>query len=107
MISGETGQKRDWDRERSLFLPGARLIPTSKAPGSVDRDTKTPLQVLDVEGYIAGVESFFEKERLLREGDRAQDRSNPGIVTRWSTYTNRAIVRMIRSRSCAGSTAFN
>ncbi|HYY97557.1 MAG TPA: hypothetical protein VE642_03150, partial [Pyrinomonadaceae bacterium] len=29
VISGPAGQKRDWDRMRSLFVPGARLIPTS------------------------------------------------------------------------------
>ena len=27
VISGPAGQKRDWDRMRSLFYPGARLIP--------------------------------------------------------------------------------
>src|SRR5271154_7616598 len=27
VISGPAGQPRDWDRFRSLFLPGARLIP--------------------------------------------------------------------------------
>jgi hypothetical protein len=29
-ISGPAGKKRDWDRERSLYFPGARLIPTGK-----------------------------------------------------------------------------
>src|SRR5271155_4746170 len=28
VISGPAGQLRDWDRFRSLYLPGARLIPT-------------------------------------------------------------------------------
>jgi len=28
VISGPAGKKRDWDRMRSLFVPGARLIPT-------------------------------------------------------------------------------
>ncbi len=32
-ISGPAGQKRDWDRERTLYYPGARLIPTAK-PGT-------------------------------------------------------------------------
>jgi hypothetical protein len=26
VISGPAGQKRDWDRERSLFIPGACLF---------------------------------------------------------------------------------
>ena len=29
-ISGPAGQKRDWERERSLYYPDARLIPTAK-----------------------------------------------------------------------------
>ncbi|MCE2900567.1 MAG: hypothetical protein ACK6DP_00135 [Gemmatimonas sp.] len=33
VISGPAGQRRDWDRFRSLFMPGARLIPTSGQPG--------------------------------------------------------------------------
>ena len=28
VISGPAGQARDWDRFRSLYLPGARLVPT-------------------------------------------------------------------------------
>src|SRR6266446_6376419 len=60
VISGPAGKKRDWDRERSLFVPGARLIPTATIPGKTDVDL-APL-VLDVEGYIARVEPLFEKE---------------------------------------------
>ncbi len=31
VISGDAGEPRDWDRMRSLFVPGARLIPTGSA----------------------------------------------------------------------------
>ncbi|MGA7273888.1 MAG: hypothetical protein WBX14_03500, partial [Candidatus Udaeobacter sp.] len=34
-ISGAAGEKRNWGRERSLYYPGARLIPTAK-PGAND-----------------------------------------------------------------------
>jgi len=54
-ISGPAGKKRDWDRERSLYLPGARLIPTGK-PGAID---EVEPQLLDIEGFIARVEPFF------------------------------------------------
>ena len=33
VISGPAGQQRNWDRMRSLFIPGARLIPSSPSPG--------------------------------------------------------------------------
>ena len=54
-ISGPAGEKRDWERERSLFYPGARLIPTAK-PGA--NDDLAP-QMLDVDGFIARVEPYF------------------------------------------------
>lgn len=67
VISGPAGQKRDWDRMRSLFIPGARLIPTAKQPGG-----NYATRVMDVEGYISasgpGLErnGFFEKEVARR-----------------------------------------
>lgn len=63
VISGPAGQKRDWDRMRSLFIPGARLIPTSRQPSG-----EAATRVLDVEAYIAAsgpaleTNGFFEKE---------------------------------------------
>ena len=50
-ISGPAGKKRDWDRERSLYIPGARLIPTAMKAGTEDIDL-TP-HLLDIEGFIA------------------------------------------------------
>src|SRR3981081_618844 len=58
-ISGPAGKKRDWDRERSLYIPGARLIPTAMKAGTEDIDL-TP-NLLDIEGFIARVEPFFEE----------------------------------------------
>jgi hypothetical protein len=40
-------QKRDADRFRSLFIPGARLIPTSRVPGG-----KAGLRTLTVDDYV-------------------------------------------------------
>ena len=36
VISGPAGKARDWDRERDLFFPGARLIPTRKDAGELN-----------------------------------------------------------------------
>ncbi|MGH2628105.1 MAG: hypothetical protein ACRDHY_15815, partial [Anaerolineales bacterium] len=63
VISGPAGRRRDWDRMRSLFVPGARLIPTGRRP-----DGSTGSRVLTVEEYItlAGPQleknGFFERE---------------------------------------------
>ena len=69
VISGPGDKKRDWNRERSLFFPGARVIPTASVPGRNDVDLEP--QMLDVEGYIARVEpllqnGFYEKEIARR-----------------------------------------
>src|SRR5690349_6107442 len=34
VISGPACQKRDWNRFKSLFVPGARLIPTGHPPNA-------------------------------------------------------------------------
>jgi hypothetical protein len=69
VISGPAEQKRDWNRERSLFYPGARLIPTASVPGR--NDVNLEPQILDVEGYIARAEpilkaGFYETEIARR-----------------------------------------
>jgi len=69
VISGPAGQPRDWNRFRSLFIQGARLIPTGRTPEGQARIT-----VIDPEGYIARSsaalsQGFFEKE-ISREVDR-------------------------------------
>src|SRR5438552_10368688 len=64
-ISGPPG-KRDWNRERSLFIPGARLIPMAKNAGEVNSGGEIAPQMLDLEGFIArvgdhvGQNGFFE-----------------------------------------------
>ena len=60
VISGPAGAPRDWDRERKLFYPGAKLAPTRPAPdggGAVD--------FFDVEGYIASRSPMFEKDSFF------------------------------------------
>ena len=66
VISGPAGKKRDWDRERSLYYPGARLIPTAK-PGA---NVGLAPQILDVDGFIARVESYFAEQWILRKRNR-------------------------------------
>ena len=52
-ISGPAG-KRNWQRERSLFLPGARLIPIGKRVHG-----ENGLRVMTVDEWIDDVEGFF------------------------------------------------
>ena len=63
VISGPAGQVRNWDRFRSLMVPGARLIPTSQRP-----DGSRTMSIWTVEEYITragpGLErnGFYERE---------------------------------------------
>lgn len=87
VISGPADKKRDWDRERSLFIPGARLIPTAVEPGRNDVDLAP--QLLDVEGYIARVEPLLEKQGFY-ESEIARRVEQFGCIAHvWSTYESR------------------
>ena len=56
-ISGDVGQKRDWNRFRSLFYPGAKLIPTGMPK---DSDTARA-RLLTPEDYIARSGPLLER----------------------------------------------
>jgi hypothetical protein len=84
VISGPAGQERDWTRFRSLFLPGARLIPTIHPPGGGTPRTAvmTPEQYAERASGLAR-NGFFERE-ISRTSDQF------GAVTQlFSTYESR------------------
>ena len=57
VVSGAAGTPRDWTRFRSLYLPGARLMPVVSVAG------ETPhVRVLSPEEYIRRVEPIFAAE---------------------------------------------
>ena len=96
-ISGPVGKKRDWERQRSLFLPSARLIPTAitagdpppQGSGVARNEDKLAPQFLNVEAYIARVEPFFE-EKGFYETEVARRTEQFGQIAHvWSTYESR------------------
>jgi len=84
VISGPAGKKRDWDRMRSLFVPGARLIPTGPRPtggfGS---------RVLSVDEYSERASGFFEKEGFYEREAARQTEQFGQIAHIFSTYESR------------------
>ena len=70
VISGPVGQARDWNRLRSLFIPGARMMPIGeRADGSVG------IRLLAVNDYVALsgpllVERGFRERELARRTER-------------------------------------
>lgn len=96
VISGPAGQKRDWERMRSLFVPGARLMPTSPvrpagtapdAPLKGDEPIKT--NVIDVDGYITRGGSYLEENGFFESESARRVETYGHIAHVWSTYEAR------------------
>ena len=85
VISGPAGKKRDWDRFRSLFYPGARLIPTGKRPN--EQEVKS--RVLSPEDYIERSAPFLEKEGFFERGVSNKIEHYGNIAHVFSTYESR------------------
>jgi len=84
-ISGAAGEKRDWDRERSLHYSGARLIPTAR-PGTTDGLAP---QILDVEDFIARAEPYFAEHGFFEKEIARRTEQFGHIAHAWSTYESR------------------
>lgn len=80
-ISGPAGEARDWNRFRSLFAPGARLIPLARpANGPVVPRALTPDDYVERSGPFLEKYGFTERE-IARRVDRFG-----GIAQVFSTY---------------------
>jgi hypothetical protein len=67
VISGPAGQPRDWDRFRSLYYPGAHLVPIVSIEAQPAR-----ARLLDPEDYIRRVEPIFAKESFWERESRRE-----------------------------------
>ena len=84
VISGPAGQKRNWDRMRTLFIPEARMMPTGKRP-----DGTHTRRVLSVEDYINASGPVLEKNGFFeREIGRKVDQFG-SIVQVFSAYDSK------------------
>lgn len=84
VISGPAGKKRDWDRMRSLFIPGARLIPTGPRPGGAYGS-----RVLTLNEYIERSSGFFEKEGFYEKEVARVSEQFGQILHAFSTYASK------------------
>jgi len=89
VISGPADKKRDWNRERSLLIPGARLMPTIKEPGGTVSNDKLRLQMLSVEGFIERSTPYFEKNGFFEKEIARRTEEFGHIAHVWSTYESR------------------
>jgi hypothetical protein len=84
VISGPANQKRDWARMRSLFVPGAHLIPTGMHP-----DGKIGIRMLPIDEYISRSEPLMEKEGFFESELSRRTEQFGNIAHVWSTYESR------------------
>ena len=83
VISGPAGQRRDWDRMRTLFVPGARLIPTGR------RADSATMRMLTVEEYISGVGPRLEEGGFFEREIGRRTEQYGGIAHVFSSYDSR------------------
>lgn len=84
VISGPAGQKRDWDRMRSLFAEGAKMAATAKRQdGTVVRRSFT------VEEYIAANAKAMEEGGFFEKGIANHIDQYGQIAQVFSTYEAR------------------
>jgi hypothetical protein len=83
-ISGPAGQPRDWARFRSLLIPGARLIPsTRRTPGAT-----TPV-VWSAEEYIAAAGAGLESQGFFERELHRTTEAFGAVLHAFSTYDSR------------------
>ncbi len=81
VISGAAGVEPDWNRERALFAPGARLIPTRVGP-----DGELRAQVLDVDGYIESRRAYLRDNDFFERQVRREVKQFGHIAQVFSEY---------------------
>ena len=81
VISGAKGQPRDWDRMRSLFVPDARLIPSTTG-----KDGHNDAIFLTVDGYIARSSGRMTSDGFFEHSIHNETEQFGNIVQVWSTY---------------------
>jgi len=83
VISGPAGP-RNWDRFRSLFYTGARLIPSRR-----DETGKVSASNLTTDQYAERAKTFFDKEGFYEAPVANRIEAWDHIAHVWSTYESR------------------
>lgn len=86
VISGPAGQKRDWNRFRSLMAPNARLMPTvPRADGSAT------LMVWSADDYVNAAGAQLERMGFFESEVARKTEAFGNIVHAFSTYDSRRL----------------
>lgn len=80
VLSGPAGQVRNWQRFRSLFAPGARLIPMRAKDGGAQA------LMLDPDSYITRFAPFFQQSGFFERELARQTDQFGNMAQVFSTY---------------------
>jgi len=83
-ISGPADRERDWDRLRSLFLPGGHLIRTSLTPDGAPRAL-----VMDPEAYQANTAAYLRQQPFYETEIARRTERFGNVAHAFSTYEAR------------------
>lgn len=84
VISGPAGAPRNWDRFRSLFAPGARLVPLASRP-----DAPVEARVLSPDDYVQRSSKTFAQSGFFEKEVARRVESFGALTHVWSTYEAR------------------
>jgi hypothetical protein len=84
VISGPAGQARDWNRMRSIFIPGGRLMPTAVRP-----DGSVVTRLMEVNDYIATSGPMLERVGFTEREIARRVEQFGHIAHVFSTYEGR------------------
>ena len=84
VISGPAGQKRDWDRFRSLFVPDARLMAVGP-----EKDGILSLHGVSPDGYSQRADAYFMKNGFAERSISNTSERYGNIMQIFSTYESR------------------
>jgi hypothetical protein len=84
VISGPAGQDRDWDRFRSLFTSGARLIVAAPA-----QNGRVPSRNMTVEEYVSSADPFLKRDGFWEREIAHRVERYGNVAHVFSTYESR------------------
>jgi hypothetical protein len=82
-ISGPATQERDWNRLRSLFLPGAHFI--QSAPDAAGKYTTN---ILSMDEFVAAATPYFKEHDFFERELWSHEDRYANIIQRFSTYAS-------------------
>ena len=81
LISGRTGEPRDWETWKKLHVPDARLIPIENGP-----DGSRIARVLKPDEFAASRSIFFEQHDFFERETAREERRFGQLAHVWSSY---------------------